>query len=149
MSDLSPNYQSAQFPEPRPFQVAAHQALREVPSQLVGRLAVQQFQGLRRMRRLLAQGLSIHQAIEDQYYTTIPWEGHHREYTAAEIDWILRQAGCRDVRTRLFDYNLLQFNQLSSEHLTALLRMTIDPARADMVLAAGRLAMPARERPPT
>jgi SAM-dependent methyltransferase len=100
-----------------------------------------------RNRRLLASGYSIHQPIDQQFHGAIPWEGHHREYTAAEMAWMLGEAGCGDVRTRLFDYNLLQFRELSSEHLNTLLAMTVDPGRADMVLAAGRFAAP-EARPP-
>jgi hypothetical protein len=86
----------------------------------------------------MADGASIFQPIADQYYAGPPWEGHHREYTASELAWILEQAGCSDVHTRLFDYNLLQFNELSSEHMHALLQMTVDPSLADTVLAGGR-----------
>jgi len=88
-------------------------------------------------RKQLAEGLSIHQSLENQFFCEIPYEGHHREYTAAEMAWILEQVGCRDIRTTLFDYNLLQFSELSSEHVDALLAMTVDPTLADMVLVAG------------
>lgn len=88
-------------------------------------------------RKRLAEGLSIHQSIENQFFCEIPYEGHHREYTAAEMMWMLEQVGCHDIRTTLFDYNLLQFGELSSEHVEALLAMTVDPTLADIVLVAG------------
>jgi 2-polyprenyl-3-methyl-5-hydroxy-6-metoxy-1,4-benzoquinol methylase len=88
-------------------------------------------------RKKLSQGLSIHQAIENQFLCEIPYEGHHREYTADEMVWMLEQVGCRDIRATLFDYNLLQFADLSSEHLEVLLAMTVDPMLADTVLVAG------------
>jgi 2-polyprenyl-3-methyl-5-hydroxy-6-metoxy-1,4-benzoquinol methylase len=88
-------------------------------------------------RRRLEEGLSIHQSLENQFFSDIPYEGHHREYTAAEMAWMLEQVGCHDVRTTLFDYNLLQFQELSTEHIEALLAMTVDPTLADTVLIAG------------
>lgn len=88
-------------------------------------------------RKALAQGLSIHQPIENQFFCAIPYEGHHREYTAAEMEWMLQQVGCRRIRTSLFDYNLLQFDTLSREHLDALLEISLDATLADTVLVAG------------
>jgi len=90
-------------------------------------------------RKRLATGLSVYQAIEDQFYAGIPYEGHHREYTAAELIWMLEQVGCRDIRCRMFDYNLLQFTDLWPDHLQALLAMTVDPMLADTMLVVGRL----------
>jgi 2-polyprenyl-3-methyl-5-hydroxy-6-metoxy-1,4-benzoquinol methylase len=89
-------------------------------------------------RKRLAGGRSVHPAIEDQFYASEPFEGHHREYTAAEMIWMLQQVGCRDVRADWFDYNLIQFQQLTSDHIHALLAMTVDPSLADTVLVAGR-----------
>ena len=50
---------------------------------------------------------------------------------------MLEQAGCQDIRTRLFDYNLLQFADLWPDHLDALLAMTVDPTLADTILVSG------------
>lgn len=88
-------------------------------------------------RKRLAAGGSTHQPIEKQYAADIPYEGHHREYTRAELIWMLDQAGCGDIRSRLFDYNLLQFADLWPDHREALLAMTIDPALADTILISG------------
>jgi 2-polyprenyl-3-methyl-5-hydroxy-6-metoxy-1,4-benzoquinol methylase len=88
-------------------------------------------------RRRMAAGESTHQVIEKQYHADIPYEGHHREYTRAEMIWMLEQAGCRDIRSGLFDYNLLQFADLWPDHLQALLEMTIDPTLADTILVSG------------
>ena len=90
-------------------------------------------------RKYLNEGRSIHQDLATQFYCDIPYEGHHREYTVAEVVWMLEQIGCRDVRTALYDYNLLQFGELAGDHLSALLTMTIDPTYADMIMAIGRI----------
>jgi 2-polyprenyl-3-methyl-5-hydroxy-6-metoxy-1,4-benzoquinol methylase len=89
-------------------------------------------------RKQLADGVSIHPAIADQFYAPSPFEGHHREYTAAEIAWILEQVGCADIRTRLFDYNVLQFQELWPDQMTAFLASIVDSTLADTVLVGGR-----------
>jgi 2-polyprenyl-3-methyl-5-hydroxy-6-metoxy-1,4-benzoquinol methylase len=88
-------------------------------------------------RKRLAQGQSIYQPIEDQFFSEIPYEGHHREYTAAEMAWMLKQVGCRSIETSLFDYNLLQFEKLTRDHVDALLAMNLDATLADTILVAG------------
>jgi len=93
-------------------------------------------------RRRLAAGETIHQSIEKQYYADIPYEGHHREYTRSEMTWMLEQVGCRNIRSRFFDYNLLQFADLWPDHRDALLAMTLDPALADTILVSGTVGVP-------
>lgn len=93
-------------------------------------------------RRNLDAGLSIHQDLKVQFACDIPYEGHHREYTAAELVWMLEQTGCTDIHATPFEYNLLQFDELSGDHLDALLKMAVDPSYADLILAVARV--PAR-----
>jgi len=88
-------------------------------------------------RKRLAAGESTHQDLENQYYAEVPYEGHHREYTRREMIWMLEQVGCHDIRSRLFDYNLLQFTDLWPDHLDALLAMTVEPTLADVILVSG------------
>lgn len=88
-------------------------------------------------RKRLAEGQSVHQPIEIQFYADIPYTGHHREYTADEVVWMLTQIGCRDIAVKLFDYNVLQFDELSFEHVEALLTMALDETLCDTILAAG------------
>jgi 2-polyprenyl-3-methyl-5-hydroxy-6-metoxy-1,4-benzoquinol methylase len=88
-------------------------------------------------RKRLAGGQSIHQPIENQFFCAIPYEGHHREYTASEMEWMLQQVGVTDIGTSMFDYNLLQFDELSREHIDALLAISVDPTLADTILVAG------------
>jgi SAM-dependent methyltransferase len=90
-------------------------------------------------RKRLQTGKSIHADIKDQYYAPVPFEGHHREYTQCELRWMLEQIGCKDIECDLYDYNLLQFEELSKDHITALLAMTTDPDLADTVLGIGRV----------
>lgn len=89
-------------------------------------------------RRRLCHGESIHQPIELQFHSDIPYEGHHREYTLGELRWMLGELGLSDIRSMAFDYNMLQFPIISREHIDALLEMIIDPSKTDTLLIGGR-----------
>lgn len=90
-------------------------------------------------RKRLSEGRTIHQDLKAQYHTEPPWEGHHREYTPDEMVWMLGELGCEDVRLRMFDYNLLQYEALEAALLPELILSTMDPAQADTILVAGRI----------
>ncbi len=89
-------------------------------------------------RRRLAQGETIFQPLADQYEADPPWEGHHREYTGSELSWMLEKVGCEAVETEFLDYNMLRFEELSSEHTECLARIVENPTQSDTILAAGR-----------
>jgi 2-polyprenyl-3-methyl-5-hydroxy-6-metoxy-1,4-benzoquinol methylase len=89
-------------------------------------------------RRYISEGKSIHQPIAMQFRSEIPFEGHHREYTIGELRWMMNECGLTDVRSAQFDYNLLQFDVLSREHIDALLAIIADPSMADTNLVGGR-----------
>ena len=89
-------------------------------------------------RRALERGETIFQPIEEQFLSEPPWEGHQREYTARELRWMLDRIGCEDVDVELLDYNMLQFGELSAEHIECLATIVEDPSQSDTLLAAGR-----------
>jgi SAM-dependent methyltransferase len=89
-------------------------------------------------RRALERGATIFQPLAEQYDCEPPWEGHHREFTAAELDWMLQRVGCENVEVECFDYNMLQFSELSAEHCECLARIVEDPSQSDTLLATGR-----------
>jgi 2-polyprenyl-3-methyl-5-hydroxy-6-metoxy-1,4-benzoquinol methylase len=89
-------------------------------------------------RRALEQGQTVFQPVEDQYFCDPPWEGHHREYTAKELGWMLERVGCEDVDVEFLDYNMLQFEELSAEHTECLATIVEDPSQSDTLLAVGR-----------
>jgi SAM-dependent methyltransferase len=89
-------------------------------------------------RRALERGETIFQPLEEQYDCDPPWEGHHREYTAAELEWMLQRVGCEDVEVEFVDYNMLQFRELSAEHCECLARIIENPSQSDTLLATGR-----------
>ncbi len=90
-------------------------------------------------RKRLGEGRTIHQDIKSQYHTDPPWEGHHREYTPDEMVWMLGELGCEDVKLKMFDYNLLQYEALEQNLLPELVLSTMDPSQADTIMVAGRL----------
>ena len=89
-------------------------------------------------RRALERGETIFQPVEDQFLCEPPWEGHHREYTAGELTWMLEHVGCEEVDVEFLDYNMLQFEELSEEHIECLATIVEDPSQSDTLLAAGR-----------
>jgi hypothetical protein len=50
---------------------------------------------------------------------------------------MLKQVGCRDIAIELFDYNVLQFDELSPDDVETLLAMALDRTLCDTILAAG------------
>jgi 2-polyprenyl-3-methyl-5-hydroxy-6-metoxy-1,4-benzoquinol methylase len=89
-------------------------------------------------RRALERGETIFQPIEAQFLSEPPWEGHHREYTAGELGWMLEHIGCEEVDVEFLDYNMLQFEELSADHIECLATIVEDPGQSDTLLAAGR-----------
>ena len=89
-------------------------------------------------RRTLERGETIFQPVEDQFLSDPPWEGHHREYTAKELRWMLEHIGCEEVDVEFLDYNMLQFEELSAEHIECLATIVEDPSQSDTLLAAAR-----------
>lgn len=91
-------------------------------------------------RHRLSQGESIFQDIRVQYACDVPYEGHHREYTASELVWMLGQVGCTDISVALFDYNMLQFKVIDPGiHMECLGAMLENPELCDTVLVVGRV----------
>jgi SAM-dependent methyltransferase len=89
-------------------------------------------------RRALERGETIFQPLGDQYGCEPPWEGHHREYNAAELQWMLERVGCEDVEVAFIDYNMLQYSELSAEHTECLAAIVEDPSQSDIILGVGR-----------
>jgi hypothetical protein len=51
---------------------------------------------------------------------------------------MLEQVGCESVEVEFFDYNMLQYAELSAEHTACLARIVEDPSQSDTLLASGR-----------
>jgi len=88
-------------------------------------------------RAAMNEGRSVFMDLTSQYYAQIPFEGHHREYTGAEMAWMLEQIGCSDVRVHYLESNMFQFEAIDRPHLECLLALVLDPTKADTLLASG------------
>ncbi len=95
-------------------------------------------------RNKLAHGDSIFCPIQLQFDTEIPFEGHHREYTIAEIQWILGAIGQTDIEIATFNYSYYGLTELAGNDLVNHRRMIDDAALREVILAISR--KPAAQR---
>ena len=90
-------------------------------------------------RRLqLLDGESIFPPIEHQYFTEIPFEGHHREYTVREVEWLLGQAGHSILELETFNYSMFGNSELSGDHVEYYHAMVADSSLREIIFAASR-----------
>lgn len=84
-------------------------------------------------RQALARGESVHAPIQSQYVTEIPFEGHHREYTGAEMEWMFATAGFDIVTSAAFNYSLFGLTEISGKDLENYRAMEADPAKREIL----------------
>ena len=89
-------------------------------------------------RQLINNDKPVMQDIKFQYFCDIPFEGHHREFTKEELLWMFKECGYSNIEAIRFDYNLLQFEKLTSEHLFSLFAMQVDPSLMDTIMVIGQ-----------
>jgi 2-polyprenyl-3-methyl-5-hydroxy-6-metoxy-1,4-benzoquinol methylase len=89
-------------------------------------------------REKLARGESVFCPIQLQYATQLPFEGHHREYTIAEVRWLLEAAGHDILELETFNYSLLMQDRLEGEAAAAWRRMALDPSLREVILSVSR-----------
>lgn len=90
-------------------------------------------------RRLaLMEGQTIFPPIAQQYYTELPFEGHHREYTVAEVEWLLGAAGHKILSIETFNYSVFSQPQLSGDHVGYFYAMQADPSLREIIIAVSR-----------
>ena len=94
-------------------------------------------------RLALMEGRSIFAPIEGQFHTEIPFEGHHREYTVAELEWMLRELGHDVLSVDTFNYSYFSQAALSGEHLDYFHAMAADPSLREIILSVSRPRPPA------
>ena len=84
-------------------------------------------------RQALMRGESVYAPIQAQYATEIPFEGHHREYTGAEMEWMLGAAGFEIVARDAFNYSLFGLAEVSGNDLENYRAMEADPALREIL----------------
>jgi len=86
----------------------------------------------------LAKGESVMAALPTQYVVEPPFEGHHREYTTAELRWMLEALGHHDVTVDTFNYSIYSLENVSDEALAYLGRMDADPELRELMISSSR-----------
>lgn len=89
-------------------------------------------------RRQLARGESVHPPISVQFHCPEPFEGHHREFTVQEVEWMLGEMGLADVSSETFNYSVYWQQQVTGEDAEIFRAMEQDPALRELIVAQGR-----------
>ncbi len=91
-------------------------------------------------REQLAQGRSIMAALEAHFEAVAPFSGHHREYVAEEVEWMLNRIGFTELNTEYFDFSYRSLPQLDEEVLRQVAFRKEDPTRQELLMTVGRKA---------
>ena len=86
-------------------------------------------------RLRFARGESVLPPIAVQYGVTPPFEGHHREYTTAEVRWMLETLGHRDIAIETFNYSVYALQELNEEEVRNLHRADADPELREIIMS--------------
>lgn len=89
-------------------------------------------------RQKLARGEPIMTPIEIQYYATLPFEGHHREYTASEAVWMVQQLRHNVLLTDLYNYSEYGHGTLNGRDVANHWRMVADPTLRELILVVSQ-----------
>ena len=89
-------------------------------------------------RLKMARGESIMPALPVQFRVTPPFEGHHREYTTAELRWMLEAIGHQDVAIETFNLSVYALQELNRDEILNLARMDADPDLREVMLSISR-----------
>jgi ABC-type polysaccharide/polyol phosphate transport system ATPase subunit/SAM-dependent methyltransferase len=89
-------------------------------------------------RQKLMIGESVFCPIESQFWTAYPFEGHHREYTAGELDWMLKAIGHKIVESTSFNYSMLGAGTLTGRDAENYLQMQNDPLMREVLFTVSK-----------
>lgn len=89
-------------------------------------------------RQRLARGEPVMTPIAIQFHAAIPFEGHHREYTADEMAWMIQAAGLELAALDLFNYSAYVHETLAGRDAINHWRMVANPTMRELVMIAAR-----------
>ena len=89
-------------------------------------------------REKFASGISVMEKIEAQYYTNHHFEGHHREYTLSEINWILRQIKHEVVSFETFNYSCYSQKYIEGVDAHLFCAMVEEPLLRELILSVSK-----------
>jgi SAM-dependent methyltransferase len=92
-------------------------------------------------RQKLMNGESVFCPIESQFWTAYPFEGHHREYTAGELNWMLKAIGHKIVESTSFNYSMLGAGTLIGRDAENYLEMQNDPLMREVLFTVSKRLM--------
>jgi len=89
-------------------------------------------------RQKLMRGSSVHPPIQSQYFTQLPFQGHHREYTIDEIQWILEENQFSVVNLDTYLYSLYGLPHLKGIDLINFAKMQLDMTSRELIIALAK-----------
>jgi 2-polyprenyl-3-methyl-5-hydroxy-6-metoxy-1,4-benzoquinol methylase len=89
-------------------------------------------------RRKFMRGESVFLSIFLQYYTELPFEGHHREYTVREILWMLEQIQHQPLDIELFNYSYYGIDYLAGYDIINYEIMENNPTAREYILSISK-----------
>jgi SAM-dependent methyltransferase len=103
-------------------------------------------------RQKFARGETVATDISAQFYTQMPFEGHHREYTIGELVWMLEQIAHRDISVEAFNYSVYGLQTLTGRDVANYWAMVADPTMREYLMTVSIKPEPGRHealrRPP-
>jgi len=89
-------------------------------------------------RKQLSRGESVFPDVAVQFGVQPPFEGHHREYTVPEVQWMLNAVGHEILSIETFCYSLYGLKYLQGEDLENYRIMQRDPQSRELILTVSR-----------
>ncbi len=89
-------------------------------------------------RDLLAEGKSVMAPIESQFEAAFPFSGHHREYIAEEVEWMLGRVGIETLSTSYLDYSYRSLPTLDDTTREQAEFRRLKPSRQELLMVSGR-----------
>ncbi len=89
-------------------------------------------------RRKLSRGVSPYVPVQEQWETAPPFEGHVREYTAAELTWMLEKVGFRVESIEGYNYSMYGVQYPHLMNLRSLIPMARDPLKRELLFVVAK-----------
>ena len=84
-------------------------------------------------RQALARGETVWPPLDAQFHSPIPYEGHHREYLAPEVAWMLHEVGHRVQSIELYNYSCYEQPELRGRDVTNFWKTVADPTAREYI----------------
>lgn len=89
-------------------------------------------------RQSLARGDSVWPPLDAQFYSPIPYEGHHREYTAPEVAWMLHEVGHQVQSIDLYNYSCYEQPELRGRDVANFWKTRAEPTLREYITTLSR-----------